>query len=123
MKTLVGSTEFLHRKKAEQFLMPTCEGSPYPNCCISWVLPFYNYPTYCLASFAIVMNLFSVKKPAYCMSSKKEIEQPLDTEQAKNLELDETPKPTRKVSKPSVPVSNNAEPSTHDKIKGRRVIK
>jgi predicted glycosyltransferase len=64
-----------------------------------------------LAGFAIVMNLFSVKKPAYCMSSKKEIEQPLDTEQAKNLELDETPKP------------NDAEPSTHDKIKGRRVIK
>ncbi len=57
------------------------------------------------------------------MSSKKEIEQPLDTEQAKNLELDETPKPTRKVSKPSVPVPNDAEPSTHDKIKGRRVIK
>jgi hypothetical protein len=76
-----------------------------------------------LAGFAIVMNLFSVKKPAYCMSSKKEIEQPLDTEQAKNLELDETPKPTRKVSKPSVPVPNDAEPSTHDKIKGRRVIK
>jgi hypothetical protein len=57
------------------------------------------------------------------MSHKKEIEQPLDTEQAKDLELDETPKPTRKVSKPSVPVPNNAEPSTHDRIKGRRVIK
>ena len=57
------------------------------------------------------------------MSSKKEIEQPIDTEQAKNLELDETPKPTRKVSKPSVPVPNKAEPSTHDRIKGRRAIK
>ncbi|MDQ3837012.1 MAG: hypothetical protein M3270_08775 [Thermoproteota archaeon] len=57
------------------------------------------------------------------MSHKKEINSPLDTEQAKDLELDETPIPTRKVSKPSVPVSNDAEPSTHDKIKGRRVIK
>ena len=57
------------------------------------------------------------------MSHKKEIKEPLDTEQAKELELDETPKPTRKVSKPSVPVPDNAEPSTHDKIKGRRVIK
>jgi hypothetical protein len=76
-----------------------------------------------LANFAVVMNLFSIEKPACCMGSKKEINQPLDTEQAKNLELDETPKPTRKVSKPSVPVPNDAEPSTHDKIKGRRVIK
>jgi hypothetical protein len=57
------------------------------------------------------------------MSHKKEIEEPLDVEQAKNLELDETPKPTRKVSNPSVPVPDNAEPSTHDRIKGRRVIK
>ena len=57
------------------------------------------------------------------MSYKKEINSPLDTEEAKDLELDETPKPTRKLSKPSVPASNDAEPSTHDKIKGRRVIK
>jgi hypothetical protein len=57
------------------------------------------------------------------MSHKKEIKQPLDAEQAKDLELDETPKPTRKVSNPSVPASNDAEPSTHDRIKGRRVIK
>ncbi|HET6780340.1 MAG TPA: hypothetical protein VFH09_04140 [Nitrososphaera sp.] len=57
------------------------------------------------------------------MSRKKEIEQPLDTEQAKELELDETPKPTRKVSKSSVPTPKNAEPSTQDKIKGRRLIK
>jgi hypothetical protein len=70
------------------------------------------------------VNIFSIKKPvSYIMSHKKEIEQPLDTEQAKELELDETPKPTRKVSKPSVPVPNDAEPSTHDRIKGRRVIK
>jgi hypothetical protein len=82
-----------------------------------------NYSAYCSANFAIVMNLFSVEKPAYCMGSKKEIDQPLGTDQAKKLELDETPKPTRKVSKPSVPVPNDAEPNTHDKIKGRRVIK
>ncbi|HEV3433649.1 MAG TPA: hypothetical protein VG098_06630 [Nitrososphaera sp.] len=57
------------------------------------------------------------------MSNKKAIKQPLDVEQAKDLELDEKPTPTRKVSKPSVPVSNESEPSTHDRIKGRRVIK
>jgi hypothetical protein len=63
--------------------------------------------------------------PAICvsMSHKKEIEESLDTEKAKELELDETPKPTRKVSRPSVPVPDSAEPSTHDRIKGRRVIK
>ena len=76
-----------------------------------------------MANFAIAVNVFSIKKPASYMSHKKEIKEPLDTEQAKELELDETPKPTRKVSKPSVPAPSNAEPSTHDKIKGRRVIK
>ena len=39
------------------------------------------------------------------MSHKKAIKEPLDTEQAKDLELDEEPKPTRKVGKPSVPAS------------------
>ena len=39
------------------------------------------------------------------MSHKKAIKEPLDTEQAKDLELDEEPTPTRKVSKPSVPAS------------------
>jgi hypothetical protein len=58
------------------------------------------------------------------MSNKKEIEEPgLSTEAAKALELDEQPKPTRKVSHPPTPSSNKEEPSTHDKIKGRRVIK
>jgi hypothetical protein len=57
------------------------------------------------------------------MSHKKEIKRPLDSEHAKELELDETLKPTRKVSNPSVPVSNDAEPNTHDRIKGSRVIK
>ncbi len=57
------------------------------------------------------------------VSSKKAIKQPLDVEQAKDLELDEEPTPTRKVSRPSVPTSNEAEPSTHDRIKGRRTIK
>lgn len=57
------------------------------------------------------------------MSHKKGIEEPMGVEQAKDLELDETPKPTRKVSNPSVPVPDNAESSTHDRIKGRRLIK
>lgn len=58
------------------------------------------------------------------MSDKKEIRQPgLDTEEAKDLELDEQPKPTRKVSHPSTPISNKDEPSIHDKRKGRRTIK
>ncbi len=58
------------------------------------------------------------------MSDKKAIKEPLDTEQAKALELDEQPTPTRKVSKSLVPTaSNDAEPSTQDRIKGRRVIK
>ena len=55
------------------------------------------------------------------MSDKKEIEEPgLSTEEAIARELDEQPKPTRKVSHPS---SNKEEPSTHDRIKGRRIIK
>ncbi len=86
-------------------------------------MSFYSYLACCLANFAIAVNIFSIKKPASYMSHKKEINEPLDTEQAKELELDEIPKPTRKVSKPSVPAPNSAEPSTHDKIKGRRVIK
>lgn len=86
-------------------------------------IPFYQLPGILLGYFAIVVNTFSIKKPLSYMSHKKEIEHPLDTEQAKELELDETPKPTRKVSNPSVPVSNDAEPSTHDRIKGRRLIK
>ncbi len=56
------------------------------------------------------------------MSHKKEIEEPLNTKQAKELELDEIPKPTRKVSNPSVPIADEDEPSTDDRIKGRRVI-
>ena len=57
------------------------------------------------------------------MSDKKEIQPGLDAEDAKKLELDEEPKPTRKVSHPSTPISNNDEPSTHDKRKGRGTIK
>ena len=61
---------------------------------------------------------------ATIMSDKKEIQEPgLDTEEAKELELNEQPKPTRKVSHPATPISDNAEPSTNDKIKGRRTIK
>jgi hypothetical protein len=49
------------------------------------------------------------------MSDKKEIQQPgLDAKDAKKLELDELPKPTRKVSHPSIPISNKDEPNTHD---------
>jgi hypothetical protein len=58
------------------------------------------------------------------MNDKKEINEPdLSVEDAKGRELDEEPKPTRKVSHPATPSSNNEEPSTHDKIKGRRTIK
>jgi hypothetical protein len=57
------------------------------------------------------------------MSHKKAIKHPLDTQHAKDLELDEEPTPTRKVSKSSVPAPNDAEPSTPDKIKRRQVIK
>jgi hypothetical protein len=54
------------------------------------------------------------------MSNKKEIEEPgLSTEAA----LDEQPKSTRKVSHPPTPSTNKEELSTHDEIKGRRVIK
>jgi hypothetical protein len=56
--------------------------------------------------------------------NKKEIEKPgQSTEEAKELELDEQPKPTRKVSHPTTPTSNKEEPSVHDKRKGRRIIK
>jgi hypothetical protein len=52
------------------------------------------------------------------MSHKKEITDPgLTTEEAKELELDEQPKPTRKVSNPSIPVPDQAEPSTLDRNK------
>jgi hypothetical protein len=57
------------------------------------------------------------------MSHKKEIDEPLDTDQAKSLELDETPKPTRKVSNPSVPAPEDTKPSTRGKMKGRRMTK
>jgi hypothetical protein len=58
------------------------------------------------------------------MSDKKEIQKPgLNTEDAKELELDEKPKPTRKVSHPATPISDKEEPSTHDRRKGRRMIK
>jgi hypothetical protein len=58
------------------------------------------------------------------MSHKKELnEAGLSTEEAKELELDEQPKPTRKVSHPSTPISNKDEPSTNDRRKGRRIIK
>jgi hypothetical protein len=58
------------------------------------------------------------------MSRKNEIQESgLDTEEAKEQELDEQLKPTRKVSNPTTPISNKDEPSTHDRRKGRRTIK
>jgi hypothetical protein len=52
------------------------------------------------------------------MGHKKEITNPnLTTEEVKKLELDEQPKPTRKVSNPSIPVPDEAEPSTLDRNK------
>ena len=57
------------------------------------------------------------------MSNKKEISTPLNVDEARNLELDETPKPTRKASNPSFPVANTEESGTQDRIKGKRVIK
>lgn len=69
------------------------------------------------------INIFSAYWTGTYMNYKKESEEAMGVEQAKDLELDETPRPTRKVSNPSVPVPDNAEPSTHDRIKGRRAIK
>ncbi|MGB6529176.1 MAG: hypothetical protein WBF33_13795 [Candidatus Nitrosopolaris sp.] len=44
------------------------------------------------------------------MSDKKEIEEPcLSTEEAKARELDEQPKPTRKVSHPATPSSTKTK--------------
>ena len=56
------------------------------------------------------------------MSHKQEITEPdLEAEEAKDLELDEQSKPTRKISNPSIPVPDEAEPSTLDrKYKGNR---
>ena len=58
------------------------------------------------------------------MSHKQEITEPdLEAEEAKDLELDEQSKPTRKISHPNIPVPDIAEPSTMDRKKGRRKIK
>ena len=58
------------------------------------------------------------------MSHKKEItESDLEAEEAKELELDEQSKPTRKISHPNIPVPDIAEPSTMDRKKGRRKTK
>jgi hypothetical protein len=71
-----------------------------------------------------LLRIYSVKYELIMSDNKKEIEKPgQSTEDAKELELDEQPKPTRKVSHPATPISNKEEPSTHDKRKGRRIIK
>lgn len=54
------------------------------------------------------------------MSHKQEITEPdLEAEEAKELELDEQSKPTRKITHPNIPVPDIAEPSTMDRKKGR----
>jgi hypothetical protein len=40
------------------------------------------------------------------LKDHKELDEPIDTEEAKEIELDEQPKPTRKLTGPSVPVSD-----------------
>jgi hypothetical protein len=71
-----------------------------------------------------IQTFITIYDDILIMSDKKEIQKPgLDAEDAKKLEIDEEPKPTRKVSHPSTPISNKDEPSTHDKRKGRRTIK
>jgi hypothetical protein len=58
------------------------------------------------------------------LSHKHEITEPnLEAGEAKELELDEQPKPTRKISHPNVPAPATAEPTTMDRKKGRRKIK
>lgn len=58
------------------------------------------------------------------MNNKKETEEPgLTTENAKELELDVQPKPTRKTSHHSPPMSYNEEPGRHHKRKSTRKIK
>jgi hypothetical protein len=60
----------------------------------------------------------------WLLSHKKEIkESNLDTEKAKDLKLDEQPKPTRKVSHPATPIGQNEEPGTIDKRKGKQKIR
>jgi hypothetical protein len=83
----------------------------------------YEIHSNAIVSVKNLLRVYYVVK--YEMShNKKEIEIPGEsTEEVKELELDEQPKPTRKVSHPATPMSNKEEPSTHDKIKGRRTIK
>ena len=51
-------------------------------------------------------------------NNKKDIEKPgMSTEEAKELELDKQPKPTRKVSHPSTPIPSKEGPSVHNKRK------
>jgi len=40
------------------------------------------------------------------LSAHNELDEEISTEEAKKLELDEQPKPTRKVTNPSIPVSD-----------------
>jgi hypothetical protein len=84
------------------------------------ILFFSQVPVFYIENLLTIYSLFGTLD----MSDKKEIQKPgLNTEDAKELELDEKPKPTRKVSHPATPISDKEEPSTHDRRKGRRMIK
>ena len=47
------------------------------------------------------------------LKDHKELDEPINTEEAKNIELDEQPKPTRKVTNPSGPVSDEPTSRGH----------
>ena len=86
----------------------------------------WRYPseTFRLCEYYYIETFLQHTIIYYVMSDKNEIQEPgLGTEDAKKFELNEKPKPTRKVSHPSTPISNKDEPSTHDKRKGRRIVK
>jgi hypothetical protein len=47
----------------------------------------------------------------------------LDTEAVKELDLDEQPRPTRKLESPALPAVDSATTLTHRRIKGTRKIR
>ena len=55
------------------------------------------------------------------MSNKKEITNPdLSTEEVKDLELDEQPKPTKKVSDPSIPIPDESKSNKVGRNKNKK---
>jgi hypothetical protein len=51
---------------------------------------------------------------------KMKLDKPMETEEAKEIELDEQPKPTRKVTNPSIPVSDEPSSRGHKTRKKNR---